>query len=314
MKRKLVKQGPNSLVVTLPSSWLERNKLKKGDVIDMEELQRSVIISSATRLLEKKQPYLLDVSDKDHFYMMRELTMLYRLGYDEVHVSSASKHIMHLKRKKQILLKAFIHELTPRFIGVEIVSEKETSFVLKCFIAVSREETTGIQRRIFLLLKEFMGKIIRGEQFDEQQEHDQIVKFINYYLRILHLDLELHYKEKQLFYSFFTIQDKISDCLRHCAQEIKGKKIMTETLQTVGEIFSFYDDLYNLFYRFERSQQQNIVKKRYSLLIKIKENKRSVQDMKLLYEAKFILDCLNDFYECLLGLDLLKDESERGER
>lgn len=310
MKRKLVKQGQKSLVVTIPTSWLERNHLKKGDDIELEERQRNIIISPTTMTAEKKQPYFLDVTDKDHFYTMRKLTMLYRLGYDEIHISSANKYITHLKKRKQISLKQFLSELTPRFIGMEIISEKETVIILKCFTAFSKEETQGIQRRIFLLLKEFMEKINNKETFEEQEAHDQVVKFINYHLRILHLDLDLHYKEKQLLYSFFTIQDKISDCLRHCAQEVKQNKITEETLQTLKEIFDFYNELYLLFYQFEKKQQQELIKKRYLLLAKIKEKRRSVQDMKLLYEAKFILDCVNDFYECKLGLELLKQENE----
>lgn len=310
MKRKLVKQGPNSLVVTLPASWLERNHLKKGDNIELAEQQRTLLLAPVAAAPEKKMPYYLDVAEKDHFYAMRKLTMLYRLGYDEIHVSSANKQITHLKKRKQIPLKTFLRELTPRFIGMEIISEKEAAIVLKCFTAISKEETQSIQRRIFLLMKEFMERILSGNSFDEQEAHDQTAKFINYYLRMLHLDLDMQYQEKQLLYSFFTVQDKISDCLRHCAQEINKKKIEKETQQVLKEIFTFYNELYLLFYQFEKKQHAEFIKKRYVLLNTIKEKKRSLADMKLLYEAKFILDCVNDFYECQLGLELLKNEQK----
>ena len=50
--RKLIKFGSSSYVVSLPGSWLKKNKLSKGDIIHLEEDGDSRLILHST--IEKK--------------------------------------------------------------------------------------------------------------------------------------------------------------------------------------------------------------------------------------------------------------------
>ena len=45
MKRKIIKQGHNTLTVTLPSEWVKKLNLNAGDEIDLVEDNSSLVIN-----------------------------------------------------------------------------------------------------------------------------------------------------------------------------------------------------------------------------------------------------------------------------
>jgi len=45
MKRKIIKQGHNTLTMTLPSEWVKKLNLKAGDEIDLNEKGGSLMVN-----------------------------------------------------------------------------------------------------------------------------------------------------------------------------------------------------------------------------------------------------------------------------
>ena len=43
MKRKVVQHGPSSLIVSLPNEWIKKNKIKKGDNLDVNIIGKSIL-------------------------------------------------------------------------------------------------------------------------------------------------------------------------------------------------------------------------------------------------------------------------------
>lgn len=311
MRRKLVKQGPQSLVVTLPTRWITENNLRKGREVIITESENKLIIA-ATEEQKLRPPYVLNITDCAHYYIIRTITMAYRLGYDEMQIHNEKRVVTHLRKNKPVPTKKFMRELTRRFIGMEIVSENEEKVIIKCFTAVTPEEAKNVQRRIFLLLKEFMEKISSQKKYDPEEEHDRVAKFINYYFRILHTTTTMSNQEKMLLYSLFSVQDKIADVLRHCSILLaKIKKPEEKTRELLKEIFDFYNELYVFFYDPAKEEKRKIVQKRYALVKKVETCKASPEETKLLFEAKFILEIINDFYECAIGLKTIQREENK---
>ena len=54
MKRKIIKQGHNTLTVTLPADWANRMKLGAGDEIDLSEKGNSLSLTTEKKD-EKRQ-------------------------------------------------------------------------------------------------------------------------------------------------------------------------------------------------------------------------------------------------------------------
>ena len=55
MKRKLVKQGTTTLMISLPSKWLKNNALNKGDEIEISDDQNGLIITKGAAKQQKKK-------------------------------------------------------------------------------------------------------------------------------------------------------------------------------------------------------------------------------------------------------------------
>ena len=57
MRRKVIKQGHNTLTITLPSSWVNKFNIKTGDELDVREQGKILSIgtekSSGTSSIEK---------------------------------------------------------------------------------------------------------------------------------------------------------------------------------------------------------------------------------------------------------------------
>ena len=51
--RKLIKFGKSSFVISLPKKWLEKNKLKKGDLLYVSENENGLSLTSKDN--EKKE-------------------------------------------------------------------------------------------------------------------------------------------------------------------------------------------------------------------------------------------------------------------
>jgi len=49
MIRKLVKQGPATMTVSIPKDWIDRFHLRNGDEVNIEEKETKLIISSSKK-------------------------------------------------------------------------------------------------------------------------------------------------------------------------------------------------------------------------------------------------------------------------
>ena len=305
MKRKLVKQGPQSLVVSMPSEWIKKNNLKKGGEVELQEIANNIVVSGKEIVEPKvREPYVLNIEGKDDALVKRYLTMLYRLGYEEIVITFTKQNIKRLKKEKNTKVEDFISGAHNRFIGMEIIHSERHKIVLKCFTNTNIQELKSGQRRIFLLILSFMENMF-DKKYDSQKAHDNVAKFINYFFRLLNAIPEASLPNKELLYGFFLIQDRLIDYLQYTHQELcKAKTISPKVKKILEELFELYENYYHLFYKFKEEEKVKIIKKRFELSRKIKRGKFSLPETKVLYEAKFILVIFVDFYEVLVGKEL----------
>ena len=80
MRRKIVKHGPSSFIVSLPLKWIRKHNLSKGDEVDVEEMEENVVIS--TEYKEKCERADLDMNDTKEM-TIQKVCALYKRGIDE---------------------------------------------------------------------------------------------------------------------------------------------------------------------------------------------------------------------------------------
>ena len=83
MIRKLIQLSPSTAVVSLPSSWIKANKLKKGAAIHLEEQENKVIVSASVGQAAQKE-IALDLSKLNDKLMWTSIDAAYIAGYDTI--------------------------------------------------------------------------------------------------------------------------------------------------------------------------------------------------------------------------------------
>jgi len=133
-----------------------------------------------------------------------------------------------------------------------------------------------IEKRIYFLIKEMINAVLNEEYSKEELtekmylHHDNIAKFINYYLRELQsIDGELF--QKQNLYSLYMTIDKIIDKIRHFSERIEENGLSAKTKKYAKEIFEMLDKMFVCLHK--KKFDLEMVRERYLLVKKIqKEN------------------------------------------
>jgi len=138
MQRKVNKIGPSTLMISLPSKWVNRTGIKKGDSLDVLEQENRLIIGKPDSIKGIQKETTVLISNQKE--VRRYLTALYEEGYDTIRLNS----------KTPLNIAKTIRELD-MLTGFEVISNTETSCLIKSVINESQEEFDSILRRIFLI-------------------------------------------------------------------------------------------------------------------------------------------------------------------
>jgi phosphate uptake regulator len=313
MKRKVIKQGNNTLTITLPRQWCEKFNVKGGDEIDLTESEKSIIISNTDATLQMDS-ITLDISNVDKTTAAIWIQGLYRYGYDSMTVSSSSQLLPHYRIDKDVSISKIIHDIASRFIGSEIISSSASSFQIKRIAQESQEEFENVLRRIFLLLKEMMEvfieslekKSIEGLESIELH-HVNIKKFINYSLRLLNKFGHIKAKKTSFYFSIIQYLSKIDDLIKNSARYIIKYKfeIGLKAINHVKNIHNSIKLYYEMFYSYGLKKVSSLNEWRDSIrngfLSKVKD--LSKDEIVIVSGLMQIVELLLDMTELRMALE-----------
>jgi phosphate uptake regulator len=137
MQRKLIQLSPSTSVVSLPSSWIKFNKLKKGNPVSLEIKENEVVISSQQNKKEKEVQ--IDVSQLQGKLLWVSIDTAYTTGYDSI-----------LIKTKDVEQSAYLGKVVRFFPGMMIIDERKNLVHFKS-IEESAMEFEKILTRIFNL-------------------------------------------------------------------------------------------------------------------------------------------------------------------
>ncbi|MEK6853415.1 MAG: hypothetical protein AABX64_01910 [Nanoarchaeota archaeon] len=137
MKRKLVQQGTTTLMVSLPSDWIQRFKLKKGQEVDITDVKDHLIIASSERKHQKETI----LSFKTHTESAIRLTLInaYRAGYDVLTIKNIDKGQLNIIRE---VLQNYL-------LGMEITHQDKGTCIIESITEPHEEKFDLIFQKIF---------------------------------------------------------------------------------------------------------------------------------------------------------------------
>ena len=174
MERQLVKHGASTLMVSLPKKWLDRQKLHKGDKVNITPLPDKLILST-----KEREPDSLETSihftKADYEEVRTVLGTLYRKGYEKIFIKFDDPKCIY-----------FIQLITKAILGFEIIEQAENSCVIKNLtpeLSINVEEIVNkvinIIKTEFILVRDYLEKGIKGKNSEIRMIRDDCWKFRN---------------------------------------------------------------------------------------------------------------------------------------
>lgn len=266
MKRKLIQMAGKTMVVSLPSAWVKKYNLKKGEEIDLQEEGNTVLVRTVKSVKPEGRPRI-DISSTGSL-LLRILAGLYKSGYDEFELVFDDPQVL---KKVEKDLKEFL-------IGLEIVSQGKQSCIVKVLTQEVDTEFDNVLRKIFLSLISFSNESLecyKKNDFNALQEVLEYEKTNNklttFCRRIL--NKKGYTKTLKITYIYCLIEEleKLADEYKYICEYLikKKKKSSKDILMIYQKTNSFFNDFYELFYKYDQNKIINLYNMKKELISEI---------------------------------------------
>jgi len=264
MKRKVVLHGPSTLTISLPTSWVKKFDVKKGDELDVEEHGRELRINTESTSFEKKE-----INIENFERLGRScITASYRQGYDEIDFTY----------KNNNYIETIQDMITKEITGFEIIRQFNNHCIIKDLTGHSKDEFEIALRRVWLLLLDLSNESLLAIKKNNPVELKNIKlidysinKFSNYCLRVLIKKGRYDFKKTPIYYHFVKILEEIGDQYRDlCAFHSDNLKEIDESiLELFKKTNSHLNSIYELFYKYDKQKIENLFQENITTNFKI---------------------------------------------
>ena len=264
--QKVIKQGHNTLTITLPSEWARNVKLKAGDLVNLHLLDEALLISRDNQSQESSVEFSLQGLDVPTIW--KYFMAAYRNGYDEFVVRFDQdmqieepylfkvKWRAQTKKKvsqKKVHVLEFLQSLIERFVGLEIVEQGPTFVRIKEMGELTPKVFDNAFRRVFFLISQMVDATHNTVQKNDPQFMTRVHqldisvdKFQDYCIRILNKSLLANQKTKIQFSTLYILEhigDEFKDIASLLLYDFSTPKFAH--LRSVMELVKQEWDLYH---------------------------------------------------------------------
>ncbi|MFH0978037.1 MAG: hypothetical protein V1837_01915 [Candidatus Woesearchaeota archaeon] len=163
-ERKLIKFGKSAFCITVPHTWLKKNRIKKGDSLSVQEtLRNSLEIMPRYSSSKDAEELLIDISGKSTDEIIQLLLSTYLNGYTLITLRGPNAGKMEFVRKH-------VHE----FIAAEIMEVTSDRIVIQVFWDIKTINLNSIIIRIGHITKSIFSETI--ELVDSETNVTDIVE------------------------------------------------------------------------------------------------------------------------------------------
>lgn len=328
MRRKVIKQGHNTLTVTLPSKWAKEKNIRAGDEVNLSEKEEGLLINIEKLGDRKKAEF--NISDIDVPTIWKYFMGVYREGYDEVKVHYKNKkmgspykyysqHKLDPNYDKILKDKStlqFLHDLMNRFIGFEIMDYGKDYVIIKDMEEPTTKEFENSLRRIFLLIQQMTEdtfNALKSGKFDSLSHIHNIDinldKFHDYCIRILNKIGNKTKTKTSLLFSTLAILELIGDEFKNISHHLiqYSKKVKFSHIHMIVEgVKKQLDLFFEIFYNFDKKkllQISEIDKEIYANVSTIYKKTKSDDEKEIFHHLRMITRYMNTLTELRIQLE-----------
>ncbi|GEM_PF-748794 len=266
MKRKVIKQGNNTLTITLPKEWTEQFGIKAGDEIEINNKEGTLAIDFPGKQILKKEFRAVIKKEEidDSRYFKAYMDSMYISGHDNI--------VLELPDKKYMtMLQDFLQN---NFIGYEITSFENNKCVIENITDPSKEKFEVILRRLFLMTKGLLSDFysdLKSSNLDNFNLYKEQLKAVNLYTNYcLRIVSNEHKVSSYALWSLILRLTQIYNIMFYCYEKLPSYdsrlKFSKETMILFEGLKELFDMVYGLFYSFNISDAKKIHDKYYNLV------------------------------------------------
>lgn len=282
MRRNVILMGGKTYVLSLPSSWVKKYRIKKGEELNVEERGNQIIIS--TEKLSGGGELEVDFSVLNDM-LGRAVGGLYKAGYNKVKI--------RFENEKQLL--KIEDTLRRTCFGFQITRQGENYVVVECLSEVLPDEFDKSLRRLFFSLESMNLDLIEAmEKKDVEalkkliEKDDQINRLADFCRRVLNRDEASLLLNLGGMYYVVEELERLGDYYKIVAKRLIERKVgfMKKDLEVFRLLGKYFVMLRELFFDFSFEKFELFGKKRNEIVKEIPEKSD------LLWYQGFILESI----------------------
>ncbi len=263
--RKIIKFGNSSHVISLPCTWLEKNKLGKGDVVYFTENGGKELILAPTQTEKTREvlSYTINADGLDIHDMKRRIVSCYIGGYDIITITGNPQLINKYGDE--------IRRLLDRLSALEVIEHNKDKIVAKDLLDPSQFSLDNSIRRVDIIIKSMVYDIInKTEHYDRLKIRDADINRIVYLsLRMIKKQMRFNDSQKNnpvkllAAWELLTNMEHLADELKRISKclnqsKIKNSKLTKEFLSCFGMLAKEYDNAMKYYFTKDQSQAHKI--------------------------------------------------------
>lgn len=270
MKRKLVKQGAATMMVSLPAKWIQKNGLDKGNSVEVDEKNNSIYITLEPD--KAKRHATINLTSLTESSIRTAVTNAYRLGYDAITVHYSSLET----------LKIIQNVVKTRLIGFEIIKHDDKSCTIENITEPSKEHFENIFSKVWLNITDLFSlaeSALKGKKNSDFNEiEERIQQFDNFCLRVVIKTRPMEYSELEWAFHTHLIhaQRELFLMLRYLTKKGGAHQHAADLLHECKHLFDLLQEGYHKrdikhLERIHEKEKTLIYKEGYSSLAKAKD-------------------------------------------
>ncbi len=300
MRRKVIKLGNNSLLVSLPSAWVKQHGITKGDELVLEEKDGKLVLN--TTHAPSGNAASIDVTNLPPL-VKRALGALYKKGYDEFTVHFADQDELELA-----------HEvIREEFTGFEVVHHGKNHLVAREISQPHADQFDAVLRRMFFVIKDYANDVTSALTNKDRDWLKRLVlrdKDVNKLADFCRRLINKHQTTQTATALYFIVEqlEKISDRYRDMSGYAAHHHLApTKTLLSMlNEVTAYFDHFTSCFYQFSLPAMNTFVTRRKALLAALDtlHQRASPDEHRILFWLEDITEKLFDLNGPLMALRL----------
>ncbi len=234
MKRKIMRLGPSTLVVSLPHQWGVQQGIKPGQELEVVEKEGSLVLQSNKQVrLAKEITITITGENKDDIEVL--LTHAYRQGFEKIRLKNMDKTIEEKTRRT----------VTTLLLGFETTTKEKDTWILESIALPAEEKYEVLLKRSLWIIKETIQNSIEFARTEQKSNITELRaeqdKYLLYCQRVLTLNSK---RNTVIEWELITFLRHIEHAAYYLYQELERNYAKDTAIISLLEQLGAYYELY----------------------------------------------------------------------